>query len=833
MKKCVYTDALLRANVRIVSTRWQVEACTTQARNPAGITAGQNALSLESFAAQIHPAETVDRATALWFLRDLLRTIPVGRYQRIAKEAGFPAVLFGWISTLIGEKIEPDALAGPQKDLRALYAAYLSRLKERGLLSREMAIAAAAEKAAKETVGTINVSGFIDFRAVEMDFLDALAEKNEITVVLQKYGANAFVKAREAAFRRRGWQVEEQAAVYKEPPKRLLSAPTHALSARAALGEAASAAQRGESFDFVVSDAQTARALMQEAENAHLVLARPQAGTALQTHVGRDALALLRMCQRPDAATMDKRRALRSFPLLEKEETEEPDAERRWAEERRNMVDPIAFLRQKIAVFQTEVFPELLQTSDKAAGEWHAAEAVKNALRKMDNGVRVDGREAELFLHDTLEDTPVLQGGAQKGVRLLLLQESANLQSDHRIFVGFDRDFPPVSSENFLLRGRFAQKGAVLALDIQFSKEKLRVEDALFHAKKASFVLLRGEEGSSVSPLLSEVLPEGEDASLNSRLPVSDRLFSEKAFRMFAAAQGTENDVYGAYRKNRNRYGTAGTGTGGPYSASSLNTFVQCPYRYWLQYVLKAESFESNLYMARGNCMHAVLSAYMDEKRDVINAQLAAGKEPQIEEARVRDLTESFAEDADPPIPSGLLREMAEELIAYLQMDMRRIASVPYYRVGPTEKPFSFSIGEGDGRIWLEGKVDRSDCGDNKENEWIVDYKTGGTIAKTAIENGKDFQLPLYSMSRTPNAYVYYGYLRKPDIGAVYMPEAYDYGKKKPFSQEEWAEVLEHTGDRIFAIDQSIRNGQFGITPSVASCAYCPFAPVCRKGELA
>lgn len=490
MKKCVYTDALLRANVRIVSTRWQVEACTAQARNPAGITAGQNALSLESFAAQIHPAETVDRATALWFLRDLLRTIPVGRYQRIAKEAGFPAVLFGWISTLIGEKIEPDALAGPQKDLRALYAAYLSRLKERGLLSREMAIAAAAEKAAKETVGTINVSGFIDFRAVEMDFLDALAEKNEITVVLQKYGANAFVKAREAAFRRRGWQVEEQAAVHKEPPKRLLSAPTHALSARAALGEAASAAQRGESFDFVVSDAQTARALMQEAENAHLVLARPQAGTALQTHVGRDALALLRMCQRPDAATMDKRRALRSFPLLEKEETEEPDAERRWAEERRNMVDPIAFLRQKIAVFQTEVFPELLQTSDKAAGEWHAAEAVKNALRKMDNGVRVDGREAELFLHDTLEDTPVLQGGAQKGVRLLLLQESANLQSDHRIFVGFDRDFPPVSSENFLLRGRFAQKGAVLALDIQFSKEKLRVEDALFHAKKSKLCVV-------------------------------------------------------------------------------------------------------------------------------------------------------------------------------------------------------------------------------------------------------------------------------------------------------------------------------------------------------
>ena len=88
-------------------------------------------------------------------------------------------------------------------------------------------------------------------------------------------------------------------------------------------------------------------------------------------------------------------------------------------------------------------------------------------------------------------------------------------------------------------------------------------------------------------------------------------------------------------------------------------------------------------------------------------------------------------------------------------------------------------------------------------------------------------------MSRTPNAYVYYGYLRKADIGAVYMPEAYDYGKKKPFSQEEWAEVLEHTGDRIFAIDQSIRNGQFGITPSVASCAYCPFAPVCRKGESA
>ena len=220
---------------------------------------------------------------------------------------------------------------------------------------------------------------------------------------------------------------------------------------------------------------------MQEAENAHLVLARPQAGTALQTHVG--VMHLRCVCVRDRMQRRWIKDALRSFPLLERGNGR-TDAERRWAEERRNMVDPIAFLRQKIAVFQTEVFPELLQTSDKAAGEWHAAEAVKNALRKMDNGVRVDGREAELFLHDTLEDTPVLQGGAQKGVRLLLLQESANLQSDHRIFVGFDRDFPPVSSENFLLRGRFAQKGAVLALTYSFQR-KLRRRCAVSCKKQA------------------------------------------------------------------------------------------------------------------------------------------------------------------------------------------------------------------------------------------------------------------------------------------------------------------------------------------------------------
>ena len=199
----------------------------------------------------------------------------------------------------------------------------------------------------------------------------------------------------------------------------------------------------------------------------------------------------------------------------------------------------------------------------------------------------------------------------------------------------------------------------------------------------------------------------------------------------------------------------------------------------------------------------------------MINAQLAAGRNRRSKK-RVSD-SESFVEDADPRFRppcgngGGTDRVSADGYAAY-----SLCAVLPSVR----QKAF-FIYRRRDGRIWLEGKG-TVQIGDNRKTR-IVDYKTGGT-PQTAENGGFSIAFMLYEISK---CLCVLRISQKPISARICLKRMIT--GRKPFSQEEWAEVLSIPGP--IAIDQSIRNDSSGLRHCIV--CHCPFAPVCRKGESA
>jgi len=120
-----------------------------------------------------------------------------------------------------------------------------------------------------------------------------------------------------------------------------------------------------------------------------------------------------------------------------------------------------------------------------------------------------------------------------------------------------------------------------------------------------------------------------------------------------------------------------------------------------------------------------------------------------------------------------------------------------------------FSLGADGETILVQGRIDRIDVLGDAGPFAVFDYKTGGAPATAAIQQGRDFQLPLYCMAaqklalpgeRTPGLWAYYRALRPVEW-------------KSPAGPEKIAELIPTA--RAFARlhADGIRSGQFTLAP--------------------
>lgn len=201
-------------------------------------------------------------------------------------------------------------------------------------------------------------------------------------------------------------------------------------------------------------------------------------------------------------------------------------------------------------------------------------------------------------------------------------------------------------------------------------------------------------------------------------------------------------------------------------SSSKLDSYVKCPFSYYLNYILKLKeerSFEINA-LDKGNIMHGIMERLFRETENIENMT-----EEEINRRIGEIMPEVIAEnlynivDEDKKIPENLPK--LKYFINKIEKtaDTSALAALKQLKKGkfvPAEFEVSFggreenslppvNISEG---ISLAGKIDRVDIYEEGENVYvkITDYKSSAqTLDLTEIYNGLKLQLLLYLSAYT------------------------------------------------------------------------------------
>ncbi|MGE4090066.1 MAG: PD-(D/E)XK nuclease family protein [Candidatus Binatia bacterium] len=280
-------------------------------------------------------------------------------------------------------------------------------------------------------------------------------------------------------------------------------------------------------------------------------------------------------------------------------------------------------------------------------------------------------------------------------------------------------------------------------------------------------------------------------------------------------------------------------------SASALETYARCPFRYFLTAVLglvpedETEEVVTLPPRVRGILVHDILHEFflqlqrehrlpiqshdrdailqvlttVTKQRGAIFAQTHVTGLPllwEFEQARLAGqlscLVQWEYENGDAFIPR----------IFEASFGMKESSSTA--RFFPAT-PVEFSA-DGTETLFLRGRIDRIDLSPDGQRARIVDYKSGRPI-RGRFAGGIALQLPLYLFAAR---------CLRPEVqwdSAIYLSVAQAVRKEKlpTFAAETWAEDLLTLRTIVSTLTRGIRAGDFPMTPDV--CRPCPFSAIC------
>ena len=184
------------------------------------------------------------------------------------------------------------------------------------------------------------------------------------------------------------------------------------------------------------------------------------------------------------------------------------------------------------------------------------------------------------------------------------------------------------------------------------------------------------------------------------------------------------------------------------FSASQLNTYVECARKWYFRYLCSAVEDKGSSASYYGTAFHAALETLHQEYPNPREAD-AVEMDRKLQ-GYINVAFDSFRNMFETPVELELqrrrARRTAHKYIEWLVAEARR---APFTVIG-CELPAELQIGGFD----FIGYIDRLDRDDRTGAVSVMDYKTG-SIAATAAEyrekvrQFKDFQLPFYYWART------------------------------------------------------------------------------------
>ena len=317
-------------------------------------------------------------------------------------------------------------------------------------------------------------------------------------------------------------------------------------------------------------------------------------------------------------------------------------------------------------------------------------------------------------------------------------------------------------------------------------------------------------------------------------------------------------------------------------SASSIGSYIDCPFRYFIDRGLRPKEERTFASDARsvGDVYHECLMAVA---RQIMKAE-EIPDDDSLEElvtAALDDLSENymgglFISTGCEEYRMSRIREICASAAKAMatQLAAESVVSASF------EEPFGrhaelepLRISAGDGEVYVEGKIDRADImnigGESRVR--IIDYKTGSDkLDLWKMRQGYKMQLMIYLISASSGdltpAGMFYFNIKDPiesmndksanqidsllakkaedefklkgafinDEGVLgAMPEKVLSSAKNAVSREEYEEIRRDVIARIEETAEGILDGKIGINPlrvdSRLACGYCNYKSVCRR----
>lgn len=304
----------------------------------------------------------------------------------------------------------------------------------------------------------------------------------------------------------------------------------------------------------------------------------------------------------------------------------------------------------------------------------------------------------------------------------------------------------------------------------------------------------------------------------------------------------------------------------GQWSASRLNDYGKCPFRYWTNHVLRIKPHEEPtndlLVTVLGETYHKALELFykelserklklIDATDDEIERILQSVVKTSITSLNARQDVRrgEFSTYENQEIAFRLSRFIQEEKKRSIKDEGRFTPSLFEHGFGrgrdgtPTSAALVLKVGGKS--VTVVGVIDRIDLSEERSSNGmqkvrVIDYKSGSTrITKRDVLAGRNLQMPIYalavSQSIMPGAEVESGGFlsvsQASSIGALeFSPKA-----RRPKEGEEPAppeNLLETATSFIVDYVSRIEKGDFEVKPNgEVSCKGCPHSMICRVGE--
>ena len=490
--------------------------------------------------------------------------------------------------------------------------------------------------------------------------------------------------------------------------------------------------------------------------------------------------------------------------------------------------------------------------------------------------------EVSEILTEALRDVQLtLMPGRIDGILLTEVFNVQGLPYKYVYLLGMrEGEFPAGCSENWIYND--AERGQLTALGIDMPGTAMAyAEDAYFFAAAASqarqqlVLTWHRDDNSGMSPYVDKVLKLYSDVAVE-HPAAQDKPFASAQELMQLGKQCDKKwlgEVVGSNTLTAAQADDARIGlnsyngiigdeeliqhiaddVGSSFSASTLEIYAACPFRFLGERVWQQEKFaeksDTAEPMDEGNVLHAVLARFMG--RHLREKLLKYDLQDLIIELE-NDFNDMCAEYKDKGAVADELLWQAEErrlknmlrqwLYYEYEVQSKWESFVPYAvewdfssRNG---KPLKLMLPDGD-TVSILGRIDRVDSDGSRL--FITDYKRGNAPTKKELETGFDLQLPVYLLA----ADALYGkghvagggYLSLKDAqrkSSIAFEDIQTNGftvDTKLFGGEDgWLRFKNFSQGLIADYITGIRNGQFEVQPKGGCSPFCPLRDICRLG---